>query len=52
VNPVDTVIATPRLLLRHFVEDDLEELAALMAAGDFMRPSSSLLRANNGEFLE
>src|SRR5262249_19592063 len=31
---------TPRLLLRHFVESDLEEMAVLMANPDFMRFST------------
>ena len=38
----DAVIETPRLLLRHFVEADLDELAILMANPDFMRFSSGV----------
>ena len=38
----DAIIETPRLLLRHFVEADLEALAALMANPDFMRFSSGV----------
>ena len=37
------MIETPRLLLRDFVEDDLEALAVLMANADFMRFSSGTL---------
>ena len=52
MNPTDAVIATPRLLLRHFVEDDLDELAALMANPDFMRFSSGVFtREQTASFL-
>lgn len=34
---MSAVIETPRLILRHFVEEDLTALAALMANADFMR---------------
>jgi ribosomal-protein-alanine N-acetyltransferase len=36
----NAVIKTPRLILRHFVETDLEVLAELMANPEFMRFSS------------
>ena len=39
---MDTVIDTPRLRLRHFLETDLDELAVLMANVDFMRFSSGV----------
>jgi RimJ/RimL family protein N-acetyltransferase len=39
---MDAVIETPRLILRHFVENDLAPLAALMANADFMRFSSGV----------
>jgi ribosomal-protein-alanine N-acetyltransferase len=38
----DAVIETPRLILRHFVESDLDALAELMANLDFMRFSSGV----------
>jgi RimJ/RimL family protein N-acetyltransferase len=38
----DAVIETPRLRLRHFVPEDLEVLALLMANPDFMRFSSGV----------
>lgn len=34
---MDAIIETPRLRLRHFVESDLDAVAALMANPDFMR---------------
>ena len=37
---MDATIETPRLLLRDFVEADLDTLAPLMANADFMRFSS------------
>jgi len=39
---MDAVIETPRLILRHFVEADLDTLCALMANADFMRFSSGV----------
>jgi ribosomal-protein-alanine N-acetyltransferase len=36
----NAIIETPRLVLRHFVESDLDVLATLMANRDFMRFSS------------
>jgi RimJ/RimL family protein N-acetyltransferase len=36
------IIETPRLLLRNFVESDLDEMAELMANPDFMRFSSGV----------
>lgn len=39
---MDTVLETPRLLLRDFVEADLDTLAGLMANSDFMRFSSGV----------
>jgi ribosomal-protein-alanine N-acetyltransferase len=38
----NAVIETPRLVLRHFVEEDLDALAALMANAEFMRFSSGV----------
>lgn len=49
---MDALIETPRLLLRHFVEEDLEALAILMANPDFMRFSSGVFsRAETARFL-
>ena len=36
------MIETPRLLLRNFVEPDLDEMAELMANPDFMRFSTGV----------
>lgn len=36
----DAIIETPRLLLRNFIESDLDEMVALMANPDFMRFST------------
>ncbi len=48
----DAVIQTPRLVLRHFVEADLEPLAELMANPDFMRFSTGVFtRAATERFL-
>ncbi len=48
----DAVIETPRLILRPFVETDLEALAALMANPDFMRFSSGVFtRKQTASFL-
>ena len=45
-------IETPRLILRHFVEADLDALAALMANPDFMRFSSGVFtREQTASFL-
>ena len=46
------IIETPRLILRHFAEDDLDALAALMVNADFMRFSSGVLtREQTANFL-
>jgi len=45
----DATIETPRLLLRDFVEADLDTLAALMANADFMRFSSGLFSREETE---
>lgn len=37
------IIETPRVILRHFAEDDLYALAALMMNDDFIRFSSGVL---------
>ena len=42
MSSTDALIETPRLLLRHFVAEDLDALAALMANADFMRFSSGV----------
>jgi len=48
----DAIIETPRLMLRHFVESDLDALAALMANPDFMRFSSGIFtREQTANFL-
>ena len=48
----DAIIETPRLILRHFVDEDLDALAALMANGDFMRFSSGVFtREQTASFL-
>lgn len=39
---MDAVIETPRLLLRHFADADLDVLAELMSNPDFMRFSSGV----------
>ncbi len=49
---METVIETPRLILRHFVEADLDALSALMANADFMRFSSGVFtREQTASFL-
>lgn len=49
---MDAQIETPRLLLRHFVEEDLDALAGLMANADFMRYSSGIFsREETARFL-
>jgi RimJ/RimL family protein N-acetyltransferase len=46
------LIETPRLILRHFVEGDLDALAGLMANADFMRFSSGVFtREQTASFL-
>jgi [ribosomal protein S5]-alanine N-acetyltransferase len=40
---MDAIIETPRLRLRHFVESDLDAVAALLANPDFMRFSLGVL---------
>ncbi len=45
----NAIIETPRLLLRHFVETDLDALAALMANADFMRFSSGVFSREETE---
>jgi [ribosomal protein S5]-alanine N-acetyltransferase len=48
----DAITETPRLILRHFVAEDLDELAALMANADFMRFSSGVFtREETASFL-
>ena len=42
MSATDAIIETPRLLLRNFVETDLDEMAALMANPDFMRFSTGV----------
>ena len=42
-------ISTPRLILRHFVETDLDALATLMANPDFMRFSSGIFTREQTE---
>jgi RimJ/RimL family protein N-acetyltransferase len=52
MQPSDAVIETPRLILRHFVEEDLDELAGLMSNADFMRFSSGVFtRDQTARFL-
>ena len=46
---MDTIIETPRLRLRHFVEGDLDALATLMANPDFMRFSSGVFSREETE---
>ena len=49
---MDAVIETPRLILRHFVEADLDALSVLMANADFMRFSSGVFtREQTASFL-
>lgn len=49
---METIIETPRLSLRHFVEADLEIVAALMADPDFMKFSSGVFsREQSASFL-
>ena len=46
------LIETPRLVLRNFVQEDLDALAALMANADFMRFSSGVFtREQTASFL-
>jgi ribosomal-protein-alanine N-acetyltransferase len=48
----DAIIETPRLVLRHFMAQDLEALVALMANADFMRFSSGVFtRKETASFL-
>src|SRR2546423_6085710 len=49
----DAIISRPRFWLRNFVEEDLEELALLMADPEFMRFSttSPLTREQTARFL-
>lgn len=48
----EAVIETPRLILRHFIEADLDALAELMANPDFMRFSSGVYsREQTARFL-
>src|SRR3954454_37861 len=50
--PMDAIIETPRLLLRHFVESDLDEMVGLMANPDFMRFSTGVFtREKTTDFL-
>ena len=52
MNSTAILIETPRLVLRHFVETDLDALAALMANADFMRFSSGVfIREQAASFL-
>ncbi len=52
VLPLDAIIESPRLILRHFVEEDLDALAVLMANADFMRFSSGVYtREQTANFL-
>jgi [ribosomal protein S5]-alanine N-acetyltransferase len=49
---MDAIIETPRLILRHFVESDLDAMTVLMANPDFMRFSSGVLnREQTARFL-
>jgi hypothetical protein len=49
---MDAIIETPRLILRHFVPEDLEPLAELMTNPNFMRFSSGVLtREQTANFL-
>ena len=49
---MDALLETPRLILRHFVETDLDELAELTANSDFMRFSSGVYtREQTASFL-
>ena len=49
---METIIETPRLTLRHFVESDLEVVAALMADPDFMKFSTGIFsREQSTSFL-
>ncbi len=45
------MIETPRLILRHFAESDLDALARLMANPDFMRFSSGVFTREETEHL-
>lgn len=48
----DAIIATPRLLLRNFIESDLDEMVDLMANPDFMRFSTGVFtREKTASFL-
>ncbi|HEY1581574.1 MAG TPA: GNAT family N-acetyltransferase [Chthoniobacterales bacterium] len=49
MSSLDAMIETPRLILRHFVETDLEALAVLMANTDFMRFSSGVFSREETE---
>lgn len=52
VKSTGAIIETPRLILRHFAEDDLDALAALMMNAGFMRFSSGVLtREQTANFL-
>jgi ribosomal-protein-alanine N-acetyltransferase len=49
---MDAIIETPRLILRHFVPEDLEPLAELMTNPNFMRFSSGIFtRKQTSSFL-
>lgn len=49
---MNAIIETPRLILRHFVESDLDLLAGLMADPDFMRFSNGIFsREQTANFL-
>src|SRR5690242_4237673 len=48
----EIMIETPRLILRQFVESDLDDLARLMSNPDFMRFSRGILsREQTADFL-
>src|SRR5215813_2220708 len=52
VDMADAIIETPRLILRHFVESDLDGLAVLMTDPDFMRFSTGIFsRKQTANFL-
>jgi RimJ/RimL family protein N-acetyltransferase len=52
VPSIRAIIETPRLVLRHFVETDLDALAAMMANADFTRFSSGVFaREQSASFL-
>ena len=52
MEPADAIISLPRFFLRNFVEEDLDQLAALMANPEFMRFSSGVFtREQTAAFL-